>query len=59
VRVPFHERGGSGGGGAGRPAGEELADLFQLEMDKLRNQYETASGLSTDTENQVDEMLER
>jgi len=30
------------GGGAGNNAGfEDLANLFQLEMDKLRNQYET------------------
>jgi len=31
-----------GGGGAGNTAGfEDLANLFQLEMDKLRHQYET------------------
>ena len=31
-----------GGGGAGRNTGsEDLANLFQLEMDKLRHQYET------------------
>ena len=31
-----------GGGGAGNNTGfEDLANLFQLEMDKLRNQYET------------------
>ncbi len=36
----------SGGGGGGQQAGsiaEDLADLFELEMDKMANQYETSS----------------
>ena len=32
--------GGGGGGGAGSIA-EDLADLFQMELDKMANQYET------------------
>ena len=50
VRVRMdQQRGGGGGGGGQQSAGaaEELANLFQLEMDKLRNQYETCSAASS------------
>jgi hypothetical protein len=30
-----------GGGGGGQQRNEELADLFELELDKMKNQYET------------------
>ncbi|MBL0890498.1 MAG: Ig-like domain-containing protein [Gemmatimonadaceae bacterium] len=33
--------GGGGGGGGGQRSAEDLADLFELETDKQRNQYET------------------
>lgn len=59
VRVRLSEQMG-GGGGQQSSAAEELADLFQLEMDKLRNQYETFQrGEQQAADNQVDEMLER
>jgi hypothetical protein len=50
-----------GGGGAGNNAGfEELADLFRLEMDKLRNQYETVQrGQQQSPAQAIDETLER
>ncbi len=50
-----------GGGGAGNTAGfEDLADLFRLEMDKLRHQYETVQRGQSQSSNQViDEALER
>ena len=50
-----------GGGGAGNNAGfEELADLFKLEMDKLRNQYETVQrGQQQSSAQAIDETLER
>jgi hypothetical protein len=53
--------GGGGGGGGGRSAAaDELADLFQLEADKLRNQYETfRQSQQQSADNKVDEMLER
>jgi hypothetical protein len=49
------------GGGAGSNAGfEEIADLFRLEMDKLRNQYETVqSGQSQSPDEAIDETLQR
>ena len=50
-----------GGGGAGNNAGfEELADLFRLEMDKLRNQYEAVQrGQQQSPAQAIDETLER
>jgi hypothetical protein len=64
VRVRMDQqggRGGGGGGGSGRSAAaDELADLFQLEADKLRNQYETfRQSAQQSSDNKVDEMLER
>jgi hypothetical protein len=51
--------GASLGGGNQRTA-EELADLFDLEQDKLRNQYEPVErGRRQQADNQVDEALER
>lgn len=52
------QQGGGGGGGAG--AAEDLADLFELELDKLKNQYETVRrGQQQQADEQVDEVLER
>ncbi len=63
VRVRMERGGGGGGGGGGgqqSAAAEELADLFQLEMDKLRNQYETVQRSQQQTADaKVDAMLER
>jgi hypothetical protein len=63
VRVRMsQERGGGGGGGGGQQsaAADELAGLFQLEMDKLRNQYETVQrSQQQSADAKVDEMLER
>jgi hypothetical protein len=52
-------RNGGGGGGAGSIA-EDLADLFQLELDKLANQYETAERAQLENaDQQIDELAER
>jgi hypothetical protein len=51
-----------GGGGAGGNAGtEDLANLFQLEMDKLRHQYETVQqgGQPPAPSELIDETLEK
>jgi len=57
VQVSFQ----SGGGGGGQAASaEDLADLFELELDKLRNQYETVErGAQQSSDNEVDEALQR
>jgi hypothetical protein len=54
-------RGGGGGGGGGeQQSAEDLADLFDLQMDKLKNQYEQVQrGERQQTDNQVDAALER
>jgi hypothetical protein len=57
VQVAF---GGEQGGGGGGAQAEELADLFELELDKLRNQYETVQrGAQEQADQQVDEALQR
>ena len=59
VQVSFQQGGGGGGGGQTASA-EDLADLFELELDKLRNQYETVQrGQQQGVDNQVDEALQR
>jgi hypothetical protein len=53
----------SGGGGGGQQAGsiaEDLADLFELEMDKMANQYETSSRAeSSQAEQRIDALAEK
>ncbi len=52
--------GGGGGGGGSNSSAEELADLYELDLDKLRNQYETLqSGAQEQRDDQVDEALSR
>ena len=58
--VRVQQGGGGGGGGGGQNAAEDLADLFELELDKLQNQYETVQrGQQQTTDNQIDELMER
>ena len=54
------QSGGGGGGGQAGSIAEDLADLFELEMDKMANQYETASRAeSSQAEQQVDALAEK
>ncbi len=58
VQVSFGNEGESGGNSAMNA--EELADLFELELDKLKNQYETVQrGQQQQADDQVDAALER
>lgn len=51
---------GGGGGQGNTPDAEDLADLFELELDKLRNQYETVQRSQQESaDDEVDETLER
>jgi len=53
-------RQGGGGGGGGERMAEDLADLFQLELDKLHNQYETVQrGERQALQEEIDEALQR
>ena len=54
------QRNGQGGGGGGNPSAEDLADLFELELDRMRNQYETVEqGRQNQQSQQADSLLER
>ena len=58
VEVSQGQQGGGGGGGGGARA-DDLADLFELELDKLKNQYETVErGERRQAGDQLDETLE-
>ena len=41
VQVAFGNQNGGGGGSGGQREQQELAGLFELELDKMKNQYET------------------
>jgi molybdenum-dependent DNA-binding transcriptional regulator ModE len=43
IQVSMQQGGGGGGGGG---AGRDLAEMFELEMDLEKNQYETGGGAS-------------
>ena len=54
------EGGGGGGGNGGAKKAEELADLFELQTDKLKNQYEAVQQQSQQSaQREVDATLER
>jgi hypothetical protein len=58
VRVSFDASGGGRGGES--QLAEDLADLFELELDKLRNQYEVVQrGREQETDREIDELEER
>ncbi len=58
VRVSFEQ--GGGGGGGNQQLSEDLADLFELELDKLRNQYETVQrGAAEQAQAEVDELMQK
>ena len=60
VMVSMGMGGGGGGGGGRSQAAEDLADLFELELDKLQNQYEAVQrGEQQAADDTVDEMMER
>ena len=59
IQVAFQQGGGGGGGGM---AGRDLSELFELEMDLEKNQYETEAPVAFDSESasqeeQVDEAI--
>ena len=60
VRVAMGRQGGGGGGGGQQSSAEDLADLFELELDKLQNQYETMQSARQQlADTKLDETLER
>lgn len=54
------QQGGGGGGGGGGAMQQELADIFEQELDKMASRYETASQASQQAgDRQVDALLEK
>ena len=52
--------GAQGSGGSGASIAEDLADLFELELDKQRNQYESLQrSRQRETDDQIDETLQK
>ncbi len=57
IQVALQQQGGGGGGGR---AGQDLAEMFELEMDLKKNQYETGSPASPEAEaQQTDDTMEK
>jgi len=60
TQVAANRNGGGGGGGEDDALADDLADLFDLELDKLANQYETEQrGADQTASKQMNELLER
>jgi hypothetical protein len=60
VQLAQQQDQGGGGGGGNQELREDLADFFDLEMDRLRNQYEELQrGERQEMDRQMDEALER
>ena len=54
------QRGGGGGGGGNSAMAQDLADLFELELDRMSNQYETAQRAQQQQADQkLDELMEK
>jgi hypothetical protein len=64
IQVSMGGGGGGGGGGGNKTDAQDLADIFELQKDRLRNQYETVQrgqqqNQQQQANNQVDETLEK
>jgi hypothetical protein len=54
------QRGGGGGGGGQSATAQELADLFEMELDRVANQYETTQRAEQqNADQQLDELMEK
>src|SRR5215467_12812350 len=67
VQVAFGNQNASGGGGGNQRQQQELAGLFELELDKMKNQYETvqrqqrqqAQQQKSEAERKLEELAQR
>ena len=58
--VEISAQNGGGGGGSQQANSEDLADLFELELDKLANQYEMQKRAEQQTgDHQIDQLAEK
>ena len=54
------QQGGGGGGGGSSAMAQDLADLFEMELDKMANQYESRQQASQEQSDQkLDELMEK
>ncbi|MGH6692710.1 MAG: DUF4175 family protein, partial [Gammaproteobacteria bacterium] len=54
------QQGGGGGGGAGSAQQQELAEIFEQELEKMANRYETANQAQQQSgDRELDELLEK
>jgi hypothetical protein len=59
VRVQMGQEGGGGGGGGGQQQqAEDLADLFELQRERMRNQYETLQRDDQDEQQQANQEVD-
>ncbi|MEA2463447.1 MAG: hypothetical protein QOJ98_1194, partial [Acidobacteriota bacterium] len=59
LQVAQQQGGGGGGGGGQNAMAEDLADLFELELDKLANQYEMQQRAEQQgADQQIDQLVE-
>ena len=60
MQVQVQRQQGGGGGGGGSAMSQDLADLFEMELDKMANQYETRQQASQEQSDQkLDELMEK
>src|SRR6185503_13310140 len=60
TQVSVQQQQGGGGGGGGGQMQQELADIFEQELDKMASRYETANQASEQQKDrQVDDLLEK
>jgi hypothetical protein len=60
IQVSRGQQGGGGGGGGGADAGRDLANLFDLELDTEKNQYESQQSSSGDKQQQeIDNAMQK
>src|ERR671915_1141805 len=60
MQISVQRQQGGGGGGGGGAMQQELAELFEQELDQLASRYETASQASEQqSDREIDELLEK
>ena len=60
LQVSVQRQQGGGGGGGGSQMQQDLADIFEQELDKMASRYETANQASQQAQDQqVDQLLEK
>jgi hypothetical protein len=59
TQVQIRQQQGGGGGGGGQQQNRDLADLFELEVDRNANQYEMRQQAAQQADQKVDEIAEK